>query len=79
MLSLHLPVKRGIFTNITKNTFMEDQEICHCNNVYRTEILNAIREHGFLTVNEIQDALDAGTICGRCISDIHEIIDSAGR
>ena len=38
--------------------------------------MDAIREHGYTTVEEIQDALDAGTVCGSCVDDIEEILAS---
>jgi len=53
---------------------MEDIEICHCNGVMKSEIVKAIREKGLKTVEEVQDATDAGTGCGGCINDIEEIL-----
>ncbi|HNY53173.1 MAG TPA: (2Fe-2S)-binding protein [Bacteroidales bacterium] len=53
---------------------MEDIEICHCNGVMKSEIVKAIREKGLKTVEEVQDATDAGTGCGGCIDDIEEIL-----
>lgn len=53
---------------------MEDIEICHCNNVSQNEITDAIYQHGYTSVAEIQKALDAGIICGRCIPEIRDIL-----
>ena len=53
---------------------MEEIEICHCNGVMKSEIVKAIREKGLKTVEEVQDATDAGTGCGGCIDDIEEIL-----
>lgn len=53
---------------------MEDIEICHCNGVMKSEIVKAIREKGLKTVEDVQDATDAGTGCGGCINDIEEIL-----
>lgn len=55
---------------------MEDIQICRCNNVSKDEITDAISAHGYSTVSEIQNALDAGVICGRCIPKIQEILAS---
>ncbi len=53
---------------------MEDLEICHCNNVSKDDITDAICQHGYATVAEIQKALNAGIICGRCIPEIRNIL-----
>ncbi|MDP4202641.1 MAG: (2Fe-2S)-binding protein [Bacteroidota bacterium] len=53
---------------------MEDTEICHCNNVSKNEITDAICQHEYSTVAEIQKALNAGIICGRCIPEIRDIL-----
>ena len=55
---------------------MEDDIICSCNQITRGDIINAIKQHGYTTAEEIQDALDAGTVCGSCVSDIEEILES---
>ncbi|MDP4202643.1 MAG: (2Fe-2S)-binding protein [Bacteroidota bacterium] len=55
---------------------MEDIEICHCNNVMKSEIIKAIKEKGLTTVEHVQDATDAGTVYGSCIPDIEEILTS---
>ena len=51
---------------------MEDIEICHCNEIMRSDIVKAIKEKGLKTVEEVQEATTAGTICGGCIPDIEE-------
>jgi NAD(P)H-nitrite reductase large subunit len=53
---------------------MEDIEICHCNGIMKSEIVKAIREKGLKTVEEVQDATEAGTVCGGCVDDIEEIL-----
>ena len=53
---------------------MEDIEICHCNGVLRSEIVKAIKENNLKTVEEVQEATQAGTTCGGCIPDIEEIL-----
>ena len=49
--------------------------ICHCFEVSREEIENAIREKGLKTVEEVGEATNAGTGCGGCQEQIHEILD----
>ena len=53
---------------------MEDIEICHCNDIMKSEIVKAIKEKGLITVEEAQEATDAGTVCGSCIPDIEDIL-----
>ncbi len=55
---------------------MEDQIICTCNEIYRSEIVKAIKEKGLKTVEEIGEETSAGTVCGMCIDDIQEILDN---
>jgi len=54
---------------------MEDIEICHCNEIMRSDIIKAIKEKGLKTVEEVQDETTAGTICGGCIPDIEDILE----
>ncbi|MTK52216.1 (2Fe-2S)-binding protein [Paludibacter sp.] len=54
---------------------MEDM-ICNCNQITKGDIINAIQQKGLTTVEEIQDVLDAGTVCGSCVEDIEEILKS---
>ena len=49
--------------------------ICHCCEVSREEIENAIREKGIKTVEEVGEATNAGTGCGGCQEQIQEILD----
>ncbi len=53
---------------------MEDIEICHCNNIMKSEIVKAIKEKGLTTVEQVQDATTAGTVCEGCVPDIEEIL-----
>jgi bacterioferritin-associated ferredoxin len=53
---------------------MDDVEICHCNGIMKSEIIKAINEKGLTTVEQIQDATTAGTMCGGCIPDIEDIL-----
>ncbi len=51
-----------------------DIEICHCNNIMKSEIVKAIKEKGLKTVEEVQEETTAGTTCGGCIPDIEDIL-----
>lgn len=54
----------------------DDIIICNCNEIYKSVIVNAIKEKGLKTVEEVGDETSAGTICGQCQDDIQQIIDS---
>jgi len=58
---------------------MEDIEICHCNGVMKSEIVKAIMEKQLQTVEEVQEATEAGTTCGGCIPEIEEILDEINK
>ena len=49
--------------------------ICHCFEVSREEIENAIREKGLKTVEEVGEVTNAGTGCGGGQEQIQEILD----
>ena len=49
--------------------------ICHCFEVSREEIENAIREKGLKTVEEVGEVTNAGTGCGGSQEQIQEILD----
>lgn len=42
----------------------KDMLICTCREVYKSTIVNAIKENGLKTVEEVGDATGAGTVCG---------------
>ncbi len=52
-----------------------DEIICHCMEVSAGTIIDAAKA-GAKTVEEIQEATGAGTVCGGCIDDIQMILDS---
>ncbi|MDD2584586.1 MAG: (2Fe-2S)-binding protein [Bacteroidales bacterium] len=52
-----------------------DEIICNCMEVYKSEIVEAIKSKGLKTVEEVGEATDAGTGCGGCQDDIQEILD----
>ncbi len=49
--------------------------ICNCNEVYKSEIVKAIKEKGLKTVEEVGEVTLAGTGCGQCQDDIQTILD----
>lgn len=52
-----------------------DIEICHCNEIYKSQIVKAIKEKGLKTVEEVGEETLAGTVCGGCQEDIQQILD----
>ncbi len=53
---------------------MEDRIVCTCLGVSESTIIQAI-QNGAHTLEEIEEATQAGTICGACLDDIQEILD----
>jgi bacterioferritin-associated ferredoxin len=62
-------------TSIFKNSCMF---VCLCHVTTDSEIRNAI-DRGASTVDEIGERCGAGTGCGGCRSQIHEMLEAAGR
>lgn len=54
---------------------MEDIEICQCMGIMKSEIVQAIKQNGLTTVEQVQDTTEAGTVCGSCVPDIEDILD----
>ncbi|MGI6338499.1 MAG: (2Fe-2S)-binding protein [Bacteroidales bacterium] len=57
----------------------KDVLICNCNEVYKSEIVKAIKEKGLKTVEEVGEETAAGTGCGGCQDDIQEILDELNK
>jgi bacterioferritin-associated ferredoxin len=53
----------------------EDYLICYCNEVYKSTIVNAIKEKGLKTVEQVGEETGAGQVCGQCQPDIQNILD----
>ena len=53
----------------------ENPLICSCMEIYKDTIVQAIKEKGLKTVDEVGAETDAGTVCGQCQDDIQEILD----
>jgi len=54
---------------------MSKNIVCVCNEISEETIVDAIRAGGLTTVEEVEEATTAGSVCGGCIPDIEEILD----
>jgi len=63
-----------VFLIFLKVIIMNDIEICHCNGIMKSEIVKAIKDNNLKTVEEVQNATTAGTVCGGCVDDIEDIL-----
>ena len=52
----------------------DDDLVCGCNGVSKGTIVNAIKENGLTTVDEVGGCTNAGRSCGRCKSTISNIL-----
>lgn len=52
-----------------------DKIVCNCMGVTNGMIKEAI-EAGAVTLEEVQEATGAGTVCGACNDDIQHLIDA---
>lgn len=53
---------------------MSDEIICTCLNVSKEDIIKAIKD-GADTLEKVQEATQAGTICGGCIPKIEQLLE----
>lgn len=51
-----------------------DDIVCNCMGVTAGEIQDAI-EGGASTVEEVQEATGAGTVCGGCLEEIQKMVE----
>ena len=51
-----------------------DEVVCSCQNVTNGMVKEAVDE-GATTVEEVQAATDAGTVCGGCLDSLQQLID----
>lgn len=51
-----------------------EEIICNCMEITRGEIEDAIKSGGLKTIDEVGDAIEAGTVCGSCHDDIEDIL-----
>ena len=52
-----------------------DELICTCFDVYKSEIVKAIEGNRLTNLQEVMDITGAGTGCGSCQDSIQEILD----
>ena len=50
-----------------------DKVVCYCNSVTNGMIKDIIDE-GANTLEEVQEATGAGTICGACLEDVENLV-----
>lgn len=51
-----------------------EKVVCNCMNITNGQIKDAV-DSGATTLEEIQEATGAGTVCGSCINDIEHLIE----
>lgn len=51
-----------------------DEIVCNCMGVTAGEIQDAI-EGGASTVEQVQEATGAGTVCGGCLEEIQKMVE----
>jgi NifU-like protein len=49
--------------------------VCACFNITEEDIVNAVKQNGLTTVEQVTNYTKAGGGCGTCIGDIEEIVD----
>ena len=51
-----------------------DKIVCNCLSVTNGMIKDAV-DAGASTLEEVQDATGAGTVCGACLDDVQHLVD----
>jgi bacterioferritin-associated ferredoxin len=51
-----------------------DKIVCNCLGITNGQIKDAVK-NGARTLEEVQDATGAGTICGVCMEDVQHLVD----
>ncbi len=52
----------------------KDKVVCYCQNVTNGMIQDAVMD-GASTLEEVQEATGAGTVCGACVDNVQHLID----
>ena len=52
-----------------------DKVVCFCNGVTNGMIKDAV-DAGASTLEEVQEATSAGTVCGACLEDLENLVDA---
>ncbi|HFG0345001.1 TPA: nitrite reductase large subunit NirB [Staphylococcus aureus] len=69
-----LLTKGGEEASLSIADMADDETICGCNGVDKGTIVNAIKENGFTTVEEVTAKTKAGNSCGKCKPQIAQIL-----
>jgi bacterioferritin-associated ferredoxin len=56
-----------------------DRIICTCLDIKQSQIENAIKEKKLTSIEEVQDATTAGTVCGGCVDDIYILLEKINK
>ena len=64
-----------VTTSRMENNMKDDDIICTCFDLSVKDIKDAYA-NGATTLDAIMDTTKAGTLCGACISDLEQLIDS---
>ena len=51
-----------------------EKVVCNCMNVTSGRIKEAV-DSGASTLEEVQEATGAGTVCGACLEDVQRLVD----
>lgn len=51
-----------------------DKIVCNCMSVTNGMIKDAVTD-GASTLEEVQEATEAGTVCGACLDDLQHLVD----
>lgn len=51
-----------------------DKIVCYCQNVTNGMIKEAI-DNGARTLEDVQEATGAGTVCGACLENVQHLVD----
>lgn len=51
-----------------------DKIVCSCMGITNGMIKDAVN-NGATTLEEVQEATDAGTVCGACLDDLEHLVD----
>lgn len=52
-----------------------DEIVCNCMSVTKGMIKEAV-EAGAKTLEEVQEATGAGTVCGACLDDVKQLVET---
>lgn len=53
-----------------------DEIVCSCLEISRGTIEDAITQQKLTKIIEVQEATEAGTVCGACVDDIYQMLEA---